>query len=72
MTDTQALEIAILKKGYTKKFVAEYIGLTQQGFLLKLNNRNEFKASEIHALCNLLDISNDIFFADDVELNSTE
>lgn len=66
MTDTLELEIAIRKKGYTKKYVASQLGLTQQGFLLKLNNKNEFKASEIAKLCRLLDVSVDIFLQHEV------
>lgn len=71
MTDTLALEMAIRKKGLTKKAVSKHLNLTQQGFLLKLNNVNEFKASEIHRLCNLLDIGSNIFFVTEREYNST-
>lgn len=61
MTDTLELEMAMKKKGYTKKYVASKLGLTQQGFLLKLNNKTEFKASEISKLCKLLDVNACIF-----------
>ena len=71
MTDTIALEMAIRSKGFTKKYVASTLNLTQQGFLLKLNNVNEFKASEIQKLCELLGIDNDIFFTNFSEFNST-
>ncbi len=63
MTNTFELEKAIRVKGLTKKAVAASLGLTEQGFLLKLNNRNEFKASEIQFLCDMLDCPKDIFFA---------
>ena len=66
MTDTFELEKIIRKNGLTKKEVAAKIGLSEQGFLLKLNNQNEFKASEIQSLCNLLGCSKDIFFKDGV------
>ena len=66
MTDTFELEKAIRIKGFTKKQLANELGLTEQGFLLKLNNRNEFKASEIQKICTLLDCSRDIFFAQNV------
>lgn len=65
MTDTIALEMAIRKSGLTKKEVAKHLNLSEQGFLLKLNNVNEFKASEINALCTLLNLplpQNNIFF----------
>lgn len=61
MTNTLELEMAIRKKGFTKKYVASELGLTQQGFLLKLNNKTEFKASEISKLCKLLDIDAYVF-----------
>ena len=63
MTDTFELEKAIRQNGFTKKQVAQELGLTEQGFLLKLNNTNEFKASEIQKVCDLLNCSRDIFFA---------
>lgn len=63
MTDTLALEMAIRKNKLTKKEVAKYLNLSEQGFLLKLNNVNEFKASEIEKLCRLLMLKdNSIFF----------
>ena len=55
MTDTIALEIAIKKKGLTKKAVANALNLSECGFLSKLNNKTEFKQSEIDMLCALLD-----------------
>ncbi|NLC96174.1 MAG: DUF739 family protein [Erysipelotrichaceae bacterium] len=63
MTDTYALEDAINRKNLTKKEVAQHLGLSEQGFLLKLNNKSEFKASEIKTLCTLLKLAdNSIFF----------
>lgn len=70
MTDTYELEKHIRKKGMTKHEVAQYLNLSVQGFLLKLTNKNEFKASEIQKLKELLDCDYDIFFGNDVELNS--
>lgn len=66
MTNTFELEKEIRKNGYTKKQIAKEIGLTEQGFLLKINNKNEFKASEIQKLCLILNCSRDIFFANEV------
>jgi hypothetical protein len=67
MTNTSLLEKYIEKSGYKKSFIAEQINLTAWGFMLKVNNKSEFKASEIDALCKLLKISNKdrmaIFFA---------
>ena len=67
MTDTLMLELYIKKKGYTKKEVAKLLGLSFNGFMLKVNNVNEFKASEIKQLCELLDLNDtSIFFKDRV------
>ncbi|MSS57613.1 DUF739 family protein [Erysipelotrichaceae bacterium Oil+RF-744-GAM-WT-6] len=64
MTNTLQLETEIRRNGYTKKEVASYLGLSEQGFLLKLNNKNEFKASEIEKLCHLLKLKDkNIFFS---------
>lgn len=71
MTNTERLRAIIESSGYKLRYVAEQIGLTYQGFLKKLNNESEFKASEIQLLCRLLHIPSDeresIFFADIVD-----
>lgn len=67
MTDTLMLELYIKKKGYTKKEIAALLGLSFNGFMLKVNNVNEFKASEIKQLCEILDLKDtSIFFKDKV------
>lgn len=67
MTNTSLLEEYIEKSGYKKSFIAEKIGLTAYGFALKVNNKSEFKASEMTVLCELLQINakdkEAIFFA---------
>lgn len=68
MTDTEALRYIINKRGFKIKFVAETLGLSTYGFLLKVNNKQEFKTSEVAALCELLQIESleekeAIFFA---------
>lgn len=68
MTNKDLLERAIQAKGLKKAFLAEQIGLTPAGFCNCLNNRAEFKASQISALCDLLGITDlaekeAIFFA---------
>lgn len=68
MTDTKALRELIEKRGYKIKFVAEYLGLSPYGFQLKVENKQEFKTSEVAALCELLKIESldekeKIFFA---------
>lgn len=68
MTNTEMLEKVIREKGLKKVFLAEKIGLTPAGFYNCLNNRAEFKASQINILCDLLGIEDlqtkeAIFFA---------
>ncbi len=66
MADTLQLELEIRRNGLTKKEVAQALGLSEQGFLLKLNNKNEFKASEIRKMCNLLNLAdNSLFFCEE-------
>jgi hypothetical protein len=67
MTNTALLEQYIEKSGYKKNFIAEQLGLTAYGLTLKVNNKSEFKASEMTTLCKLLKINakdkEAIFFA---------
>lgn len=76
MTDTIQLKDILKKSGYKKSFVATKLGLTYQGFYNKVNNRNDFTATEMFKLCHLLDIKpenrEDIFFAQCVENTSTK
>ena len=67
MTNTQLLRDKIEQSGYKLRFIAGKLGITYQGFLKKINNESEFKASEIQILYNLLDMDEAdreaIFFA---------
>lgn len=67
MTNTSLLMQYIERSGYKISFIAKQLGLTAYGFMLKVNNKSEFKASEITILCKLLKISakdrEAIFFA---------
>lgn len=68
MTNSEALRELINAKGLKLKFVAEYLGLSPYGFNLKMQNKQEFKTSEVAALCELLEIESleekeRIFFA---------
>ncbi|POP38694.1 hypothetical protein C3R19_08525, partial [Blautia producta] len=56
MTNSEALRELINAKGFKLKFVAEYLGLSPYGFNLKMQNKQEFKTSEVAALCELLEI----------------
>lgn len=72
MTNTKLLNEKILESGLKKKFIAEKLGLSTYGLQRKIENRSEFKASEISILCDLLDIrtaaeKERIFFASKVD-----
>ena len=67
MTNTSLLEQYIKESGYKKSYLAKQLGITAYGFALKINNKSEFKGSEMSILCKLLKISakdkEAIFFA---------
>lgn len=65
MTNTIELDVAIRRAGLTKRAVAARLGITETSLYQKINNRTEFKASEVALLRDLLKIDNvdDIFFA---------
>lgn len=75
MTNTILLEEYISKSGYKKSFIAQTLGITAYALALKINNKSEFKATEIDILCKLLNIGIEdrmrIFFAQLVDLKST-
>lgn len=56
MTNTALLEEYIEKSGYKKSFLAKALGITAYALSMKINGKNEFKASEIDILCKLLNI----------------
>ena len=71
MTNTEELNIAILRSGLTKREIAKRLGISEQSLLLKITNKNEFKASEIGKMCEILKLNdNSIFFAKESESDS--
>ena len=66
MTNTTLLRQKIDESGYKLQFLAEKCGLTYFGFMKKVNNETEFKASEVMILKELLHLTDDevmeIFF----------
>lgn len=68
MTNGVEFEIMLKRKSLSKKYVAEYLGLSYSGLVKKIQNKSEFKASEIQALASLFGIKkdNEIFFASNV------
>lgn len=63
MTNSKEIRSLMAKKGLTQNDVARILGISYQSFSYKLNNKVEFKASEIEALCNLFNITDkDMYF----------
>lgn len=71
MTSTLKLKALMLKQGFTQEDVAMRLGISAQSLNAKINNKREFKASEIQALMKILGIplqeTYEIFFAHDVD-----
>jgi transcriptional regulator with XRE-family HTH domain len=71
MTNTAKLKAKIVEKGMVQEEIAQALGMTIATFNYKVNNKSEFKASEIKKLGEILHLTaeevNIIFFADKVE-----
>ena len=67
MTNVLALRDELNRSGISVSFIARKMGLSREGLYNKLNNQTEFKASEIVALSEILNLPRDkrdeIFFA---------
>lgn len=67
MTNVQMLEVAIDNSGLKRKYIAEQLGLSYQGFLDKIRGKTEFVGSEIIRMRDLLRMDdqtvNDIFLS---------
>lgn len=77
MTNSEELMKLIEERGLKLKFVAEKLGLSSYGLSLKISNKNEFKTSEVSALCEFLDITSlrekeRIFFVHKDDCKSTK
>lgn len=70
MTNTLKLKALIMEHGFTQEEVAKRLGISAQSMNAKINNKREFKVSEIQALTKVLDVQDvdGIFFAHDVDL----
>lgn len=76
MTNTLKLRALLIENNLTNEDMSKKLGISKQSFSMKINNKREFKTSEIYKLVCLLNITNsidimNIFFANCVELNST-
>lgn len=76
MVDLILLKSTINNRGVTIVSIARNIGLSREGLYLKLAGDAEFKASEIEKITSVLNLTKDerdaIFFAEEVESNSTK
>jgi plasmid maintenance system antidote protein VapI len=68
MTNVKLLDEKIQQSGLKKVFIAEKLGVTPNTLTSLLNNKAEFKASQIVDMCRILNIKDDaeikaIFFA---------
>lgn len=57
MTDTLKLKGMITSHGFTQKDIAKILQISSTTFNYKLNNKVDFKASEIKKLCNVLNLT---------------
>lgn len=66
MTDSELLKKKIAESGISMSYIAKKVGISREGLYKKINNISEFKASEIFAIKEILNLSaeerDDIFF----------
>lgn len=71
MTDRELLISVINDSGLRRQYIAEKLGLTYQGFKLKLDGKNDFRESEMQMLVSLLHMNKTtrdrVFFAQKVD-----
>lgn len=75
MTNSEKLKKAIEDSGLMNKWIMEKMGIKSYATLRdKIENRQEFKASEIAKMCEILHLDSEqmnvIFFANDAEYHS--
>lgn len=63
MTNTLKLRAAILESGLNQEQIATQLGMTSATFNYKVNNKTEFKASEIKKLAEILHLTKEEVFA---------
>lgn len=70
MTDSRQLRRRIEESGYKYKFLARRLGISPCSLQLKLDNKREFRVSELEELALILGLTlrekDAIFFAEDV------
>lgn len=66
------LKIRIKDKEYTQAKLGESLGMTKYSLNMRLNNKMDFRSSEISIIADILDIRNEIeeyFFTEKVKKN---
>lgn len=65
MTATKKLKSKMVEAGITQAELAKILGISAQSMNYKINNKSEFKVSEIEAVADALKIGNkdEYFFA---------
>ena len=77
MTDSAKLKEKIEKSGLKLGYIVKRLNTSYSWLNKKIENKRPFTAEEIQTLCSILKITslkekNEIFFAEDVEKNSTK
>ncbi len=76
MTNTSKLQGKMRECGFTLEKLASVVGISPTGLFNKVHNKVEFLVSEVQKIGAALNLSqqdtNEIFFSQDVELNSTQ
>lgn len=72
MTDTHKIRDKISESGLKMQFIAIKLGISRYALSMKIDNKTEFKTSEVTILCDLLGITSldekeSIFFANKVD-----
>lgn len=60
MTNTTLLCDAIEKTGLKKDWIAKQLGITRAALFEKINNKREFKASEVAKLAKILSLPEEV------------
>lgn len=68
MTNSLKLKALMIENGFTQEQLAKKLGISEQSMNYKINNKREFKASEITTLISLLKITDvgAVFFSQKV------
>lgn len=76
MIDTKKLQGKMREKGMTLNTLSEKMKLSRTGLFNKIHGKKEFLCSEVQIICEYLSLNGEdvqsIFFAKNVEYNSTE